>query len=186
MNGTEEPEAPITVDAYQDKLVRLYRSCTKEPLEGYIVAVGREWLVVSVNDDSASMDGFSVVRTKDVVRVEPRGPADEFVRRSLTLRQEWPPAKPSWPIQVDSTAEMLRGIVSHAKVVSIFIEHEDPDVMFVGVPFWYRDDALGLTEINASGQWEEGESEWEFDRISRLEFDNLYLNRVLEVADHQE
>lgn len=172
----------ITPGAHQDEVVRVHRSCTDETLDGYIVAVGREWLLLTVVDGSASVDGFAVLRTSDIVSVETQGNTDQLVRQSLQIRREWPPPTLSWSINLDSTAEMLRDVASHASVVGLYIEHEDPDVLFVGVPYWHRDDALGLSEIDSTGRWVADDSEWEFDRISRLALDDRYVNRVLEVA----
>lgn len=175
-------ELPRSFHNTRESLVRIYRSVTPEPIDGMVVGLGRTWALLQVVDDAASLDGYTLVRVAQVTEVKGFGLSERFVRRSLELRGAWPPRPPAWSMNLDRTDDLISALVGHVKVVGIYIEEEDPDVFFVGVPFIYMRKLLGLREIDASGQWCEELSEWDFNRLTRIDFDSLYLARVLEVA----
>ena len=166
-----------------DSLVRITRSVSAESLDGYIVARGRKWLLVRVVDGSSCLDGYTVIRNDQLTRVKKRGTTAQFVRRLLEMHDQWPPTGPDFSVDLDGTGGLVAALSNQEMAVGVYIEEEDPDVMFVGVPFSYRRKKLGLNEIDSTGEWRTGASQWEYRRLTRIDFFSRYTIQMLEVAN---
>lgn len=165
-------------------LVRILRSVSAEPVDGYIVACGRKWLLVRVVDDSGSLDGYTVIRNDHLTDVRNRGTTAQFVRRLLEMHHQWPPAGPGFSVDLDRTGGLVAALSDQDMAVGLYIEEEDPDVMFVGVPFLYRRGMLGLHEIDSTGAWRAEASQWKHRRVTKIDFCSRYTIHMLEVAKH--
>jgi hypothetical protein len=163
-------------------LVRIRRSVSEDPLDGFVLDRGREWLLISAVDDSCSPDGYSVVRSSHVTEMQDRGPTARFARKYLELCGEWPPQPPGFALNLNNTAGLVTILSGQGMAIEVYIEEEDPDVLFVGVPF-LSTDGLGLREIDAGGSWRGEDSEWEVERITQIRFGSRYTTHMLEVAE---
>jgi hypothetical protein len=164
------------------KLVRIHRTVTPEPLDGYIIAQGRTWLLARPIDDSADIDGYTLLRNTHVKKVKKQ--RGTFTRRLLEMRHQWPPAGPDFPVDLDSTRRLMAELSDQGLPVSVFIEKEDPDVLFLGLPSVHGPKALKLREIDAAGDWHAEPSYWKHRRITRIDFGTRYTITMLEVAHH--
>jgi hypothetical protein len=167
-----------------DSLVRIMRSASVDPVDGYIVARGRKWLLVRVVDGSSCLDGYTAIRNEHITEVTDRGTTAQFTRRLLKMQNQWPPTGPSFSIDLDRTAGLVAALSDQDIAVGVYIEEEDPDVIFVGIPFRYKQNILGLNEIDSTGEWRSEASQWNHRRLTRIEFCSRYTIHMLEVAKH--
>jgi hypothetical protein len=161
-------------------LVQVHRSVSSDPIEGFILAVGKEWMLLAALRDDISLDGFCVVRIEDIEEIEQRLASQRFVRRALTLQRAWPPTGPS--VDLDTTGAMVAGVSSLNRTLSLFTEGIDEDLCFIGVPIGQTSTSLGLSEIRYTAEWEDDPTEWDFADITRVDFGEKYAARLLEVA----
>lgn len=163
-------------------LVRVQRTvCGRERLDGYVVDVGARWALLAMLDDRIVLDGFTAVSIADIIRVKRAG-TREFVERALRLHGEWPPRAPAESIPLGDMRELVRFAAQQDPMITIHIEHRDPDVCFIGVPVKFGRRYLHLREATPNAEWWDRIWKWAWSDISRVDFGDRYARTLHEVA----
>ena len=161
-------------------LVRLDRGDDLDLLDGYVVAVGTEWVLLAVLDDAIVLDGHTALRLADVRRVGRRSNGD-MVQQALTLREQWPPAPPAEALDLDSARGLLTSLMEQP-AITVHPELDDPTVCFVGAPAGLGDRSLRLVEVSPRGVWDSGSTKYRVDDITRVDIGGRYEQALLSVA----
>ncbi|WP_432991635.1 hypothetical protein [Dactylosporangium sp. CA-233914] len=165
------------------ELVRVGRVWSEETFEGYVGAVSGQWAALTPLAGNIFLDGYAVVRLDDITSLEPRGGPESFPARSLTLDGAWPPP----PLPEDVELASARGILASAarryRLVSIYIERDDPGVVFRGRVAGFDQKSLRLLELSSAAQWSREPTAWRLDEITRVDFGGEYERKLLRVAD---
>ncbi len=106
-----------------------------DKLDGVVVPLGRKWLAMALDDD-AGFDGFAVIRSRDVCRVEPLNNG-RFLRDSWALQGHWPVPYVG-DVVLERTREMLPGLSRLFPVLTVHYEYDDPHACLIGVPLRCR------------------------------------------------
>lgn len=149
-------------------------------IDGYVVAMGEEWVLLSRIDDHRPK-GFCALRIADVQRIKTLR-EDALLRQVLEAAGFWPPASPSVELNLDSTRGVVETAHRAATLVNIQVEHELPDEAFIGLPIGWNSASVVMEEITPQGMWDDSVSEWAFDSITRVEFDSDYERDLLLVG----
>ncbi|ROR80294.1 hypothetical protein SAMN06295974_2546 [Plantibacter flavus] len=162
-------------------IVKLNRmSAPYETLEGFVVAIGRKWVLVAPIASGGFFDGYAVIRVREIARVR----FDRsFQRRFSETRPEWPVnPPPGRPMpDLDSTRGMLRSFL--AKGVLCAIERRNkPDLMWVGVPDQLRRHWLYLLEVRSDATWHAGPLGYRLRTITLVRMGDQYLRALAAVA----
>lgn len=163
-------------------LVRV-RRCIEgaEVLDGFVVGVGRTWLLLVPLTPLIHLDGWVAVRLDDVLRVEVRGDRDGFVARALRTRGEWPPR--GLALDLDDDAALLRDAGRAAPLVTVHTERDDPGVCFIGEVTAVEDGAVAMRTIDPDAQWESHLDDWELGEVTRVDLLGDYEGALALVAD---
>lgn len=152
-----------------------------DQLAGYVVGLGSRWVLFSVFSGGAA-NGWVAVRVSDIVAVS-LAPGSEFLRLGLEYRRAWPAASPRAPLALSQDARaLITSASSTFPLVTLYAEGEDPHSCSIGRPLNWADDRLLFHEMNASADWEEEPSEWQFSVISRVDVGGRYETALARVA----
>src|SRR5689334_1133165 len=95
----------------REKIMKIRRrSRPGYTIDGFVLAVGRQWVLLSQTTAGGYLDGYAAIRISDVKSVRPdRSFQSEFAK----TRPEWPPALPpvSTEPDLDGTKRMLRSLL---------------------------------------------------------------------------
>lgn len=166
--------ASLTEAARDQASVRIARSTLRRSnkVEGFVVAVGKVWVLLAVLDPNVDLDGYAALRLDDVSKVERRGGPDTFVGRALAARGQWPPV--TVDVNLDDVADLLRTASDVAPLVTVHIEEDDPTVCYVGRPVRYSKRSVHMLDITPEAVWEKEPTEWPFVMLTRVEFGGRY------------
>lgn len=168
------------VDAIEP--VRLTRGIPgADVLEAYVLATGPKWTLLANLADNFALDGYIAIRTRDIDRVQ-RHLKGDFPTRLLRGRGHWPPPPPDPMPSLERTADMLRSLASHVPTVTVHVEHDDPEVCFIGAPVEWTDRALWMQEISPKATWDDTLSKWRFRDVTRVDVGASYEAALYEVA----
>ncbi|GCD18844.1 hypothetical protein ACFO3K_17885 [Cellulomonas algicola] len=173
-----ELRATLAAAVRERTAVRVTRRIRKAAsIDGYVVDVGRAWLLVAVLGDDIRLDGWTAVRLSDVRRVRER--VDEsaaFYRAALTARGEWPPGPPSstGSLDLDDVGGLVRTAGAAAPLVTIHVEEDDPSVCFVGRPERVGPKHLRLREITPGATWDDTTTRWRLRDLTRVDVGGGY------------
>jgi hypothetical protein len=163
-------------------LVRLRRQKDADRLEGYVVAIGKKWLVLNVAT-AGEPNGWAAVRLSDIRNNwEARG--KRFQRRAFELAHAWPPAPPTLPLAVDgSVRELIESAAAAYPLVTIFVEDDDPNICFIGEPVGWTPRKLIWRNLDLDASWEAYEVKYKLSDITRLDIGGRYESLLGRVAD---
>ncbi|WP_344254698.1 hypothetical protein [Terrabacter carboxydivorans] len=162
--------------------VRITRSIPgADVLEGFVIASGAKWTLLASLADDFTIDGHIAIRTRQVERVQ-RHPQRDGATRLLTQRGHWPPPTLNPMSPLDDTRVLIHGLAAQSPTVSLFVETDDPDVCFIGVPVERTDRSAVLDEISPEATWEDTVSRWRYRDITRVDVGCRYEAAPVEAA----
>jgi hypothetical protein len=154
-----------------------------DPIEGYVVTLGPEWVLLSVLTEGAP-DGWTGLRTSDVRSVV-HAPSGPFVQRGLVHRENWPPQAPLEHLVVHGgVQELLASAGAGFSLLVLHREQADPLSCMVGRPAALTSDRLEWRHLSPDGVWEPGSDFWELSTITRIDVGTQYalaLGRAAEL-----
>ncbi len=150
-----------------------------DKLDGVVVSLGRKWLAMALDDD-AGFDGFAVIRSRDVCRVEPLNNG-RFLRDSWALQGHWPVPYVG-DVVLERTREMLPGLSRLFPVLTMHYEYDDPHACLIGVPLRCRRHSFTLQTIDPDAQWNEWVTTFRYPEVSRVDVATAYSRRLLDVG----
>src|SRR5262245_44793069 len=163
----------LATAARESMLVRVARSIRRsEKLDGFVVGIGREWVLLALLDPNIYLDGHTAVRIRDVAKVSRRGGPDTFVGRALAARGEWPPV--AVDVNLDSVADLIRTASDAAPLVTLHVEEYDTTVCFIGRPVRFGKRSVRMQEITPEATWRAQPTRWAFADVTRVEFGGRY------------
>ncbi len=143
-----------------------------DTVEGFVVTVGDEWLLLAVLAPTIHFDGYTALRLRDLAEVELLDAQEGFVGRALKARGEWPPVRVEVPL--DDVADLIQGAASVAPLVTLHLEKDDPTVCHVGRPTRLTRRRVHLLDITPSAQWRDRPRRWALSTITRVDFGGQY------------
>lgn len=168
--------------AMEDRtLVRLTRSIRNaDKVDGFVVGIGEEWVLLASLDPNIDLDGFTGVRLADITKVAVRGGPDSFVPRALHVRGKWPPVPAE--VNLDGVSELIRTAADLAPLVVIHIEADDPDVCFIGRPIRFTARKVHLVEIDPQARWRDQPRKYLLQSVTQVEFGGRYEEALVLVG----
>ncbi|MEC3977823.1 hypothetical protein [Amycolatopsis sp. H20-H5] len=164
------------------QLLRIERVIPRaDPVEGYVLDVGTEWVLLATLDPALVLDGFTAVRIADI-SVAGKQTARAFIRRALELHGEWPPSSPAGEIPLDHPGELLAALGAGRPLVTIHVERDVPDVCYIGSPGKVGRRKLHLREVSYRAKWDEETSKWSLADLTRIEFGRRYEQALFDIA----
>lgn len=146
----------------EQALVHIDRGGELDVLEGYVVAIGAEWLLLARLDPAIVLDGHA-----DLRRVR-RRQSGEMAQQALTLRGQWPPRPAEPALDLDGTDGLLASLMT-LPVLTIHPEHDNPDICFVGAPVSRDQRTLRLVEVTPRRVWNSQPTEFRVAGITRID-----------------
>lgn len=158
--------------------VKLHRPFPSDPrLNGYIVAASDELVVVHAFHDFMP-DGYSVVRARDIDRIE-SGPHERFWDTMLEGEGLLGGLETMPPIELGSMAEAVRSTMEQSAYLVVQCEDREEKIQDFYLGYV---EAMGVGEIlfrhfDAAGRWHEAPGCIDIDEITRLQLDTPYIRR---------
>src|SRR5262245_59946189 len=125
MQSTSSTVRTLLAEAMTRKrLVRVHRRLEDGVVDGFVVGVDRQWMLLLLVGEGIRYDGFQAFRLRDIVSVDSPSPRDAFYRRVLSLRQLRRPPSPR--LDLSSTETLIRSAGRRFPLVTIHRELADP------------------------------------------------------------
>lgn len=162
-------------------IVNLWRE-TLDPhrMTGYVVDLDSDFVVIHVRNDYILLDGYSVLRVKDITRVEEKPKFVDFYMEALKLRG-YAPKRPVG-IRLTCIAAILESVNKHYPLVTIHREKIVKDVCSIGRIEKLTDKSLILQWLTPGAQWDGYSPRYKLKSITRIDFGGLYEDALARVA----
>lgn len=183
--ATWDPEVTAGLHRARQELhaVKIARNGDFDDIEGFVLDIGRQWVLLAVLDASIVLDGFAALRIEDIHTVDVQASSD-FIRKALTLREFWPPSQPPRPVGLADVRELLSSSAGATPLVTVHLEETDPDCCYIGVVREIDTDHVALLEVTPSAEWELEPTSYPLDEITRVDLGGRYEDALFSIAGH--
>jgi hypothetical protein len=162
------------------RLIRIEREIETGWVNGYVVAIGNDWFLLAVVDDSIRPKGFEAFRRRDVIKYTDPAPHAAFVEAALAKR------KIRLPEPLDFNMSDTASILTEANrypLVSIHREIADPGVCHIGKLTSLTKQSVLLREISPSATWYDNEpGSYALSEITKIDFGDPYAEALALVS----
>jgi hypothetical protein len=166
----------------RDALIRIERSNLEDgSIEGYVVALGPDFFLMEVIDDSIRMDGHYCLRYQDITDCENPCSRMGFVENVLQLRGIERAEKPE--VDLSSIEAIVQSVGTSQSIITIHPEETDPGTCFIGKYGGMENGFLSLLELTTDGKWSEEPGKYAIEEITRVDFGGAYEGALLLVAN---
>lgn len=164
-----------------DQIVNIRRrSRPGYTIDGFVLAVGRRWVLLSKTTEGGHFDGYAAIRISDIKNVRPdRSFQSDFAK----TRPEWPPALPSarGRLDLDTNRGMLRSLLAPNHIAGIE-RNLRVDATWIGVPYDMTKKFLYLWEVTPQATWNEAPFGYRLKTITTVIFDDRYQTALAAMA----
>jgi len=151
-----------------------------DAIDGFVTGIGSSWVVMSKFTDEVHLDGWTLLRLKDIQAVSIEPDPDCFEVKALRARSEWPP--PVADVALDDVAEALRSAAAADELTTVFVEFYRPDVCWIGTPTSIGRRTLRLREVGPRADWHRKPRPIDLEDVTRIEFGGDYEEALRLVA----
>lgn len=147
---------------------------------GYVLALGRKWVLLAHIADGGFFDGQIAFRLRDLRDVRD---STSFESRAAQLRDEWPPRTPAALVAVDldRTSGVLRAFGADGSLIGVQSDHRY-DALWIGVLDEVRRHWVYLWEVDSTGEWRDRPLGYRLRRLTVIERGGQYLRGLGDVA----
>lgn len=148
-----------------------------DPLDGFVVSVGKKWAVLARTMDGGYFDGYVAFRLPDVTDVSREHGFEPTFSRRL----------PEWPAVLDpefdlnSTDGVLRSMAIRSPLIAIEKERERP-AMWIGEIDEIDTDRLWLVEVRRKATWRKSSRGYKLRAITAVSIETHYLTALAAIA----
>ena len=176
-------ESELRKAADENTLVRIERGDFEEScpeLEGKVLSFSESIVCVAALDDRVRFNGFEIFSRDQITDIEIPAPHARFYESALRLRGEAIPQPP--PLSLISMRSVLESVGEIAPLVVIHRETDEPEVCEIGQVTSFDSNTFRLREIDPDAEWDEDESEFPYDEVTRVSYGGEYEAALALVA----
>jgi hypothetical protein len=147
---------------------------------GFVVGVEASFALIHYcNLNIVCLDGYSTVPLTEMRKVQ-MVDEEAFLSRALQVKGMQPLPQPD--ILLLDFPGMLSSANAHFPLITVHIDHQEPDTCYVGRVETMTSKTLTLRQINIHAQWSRSRS-FKFKDITRVEFGGGYEQALWMVAE---
>lgn len=149
-------------------------------LQGVVLPVGDDLVLLHRLSDAIHLDGYCVLRTCDVTKVQQRPRYGSFYQRALRLRHE----KPRLPCDIDLSA-IGCAIASAEDAFPLLTLHREvisPDTCSIGRRRTLTDNTIILRRLTPMAMWDGDSPRHRLSDVTLLESGGQYEDALARVA----
>ncbi|GAA3034067.1 hypothetical protein GCM10020229_51880 [Kitasatospora albolonga] len=162
-------------------LVRVHRTIPDaDTIDGFVLGTNPEWTLLAECPE-VRLDGFTAIRTPDIARIRKHGDEDSLTIRALRRRGQWPP--PPSPVTFDDLPGLLTSAARHHTLLTVHLEHEAPDIAWIGTVARLTRKTLRLHQIDPDARWHPRPTKFPLAAITQVAFGSHYEHTLEEFAD---
>ncbi len=152
-----------------------------QTVKGFIVSVGRRWVLVHQTMDGGFFDGHVAIRISEVHRV--RGDVT-FESAFARTQPEWPPAQPrsDRDVELGTTAGLLASLASPGQLFGVE-RNKKYDAMWIGVLEGVIRPWLYMREVRPDATWHDEPLGYRLRTITLVLVGTHYLRGLTSIAE---
>lgn len=150
--------------------------------QGFVVGIGRKWVLIHVLDRGVRLNGYHAIRERDITRA--RLSADRFRVRFLAINNQEGVAPDG--IALDRTRDLLRTATERSRIIGVNTEYDDESIRYIGAARDFGNRRFAIKGVSTQAKWKPSDGRnYRYFEVSRIDFDDDYMRALLTVLDHR-
>ena len=149
-------------------------------IRGVVLDSTPDLVLLHVLDDGIRLDGYSVIRIKDITRLDVLLPRADLYHEALRLRRQRP-RNPRSVVLSDLTAVIISAGNAYP-LVTLHPERKKPGICWIGHPLYVEKRDLVLAYITPGATWD-GEHRCRLADITKVDFNGAYDAQSWDLID---
>lgn len=156
------------------------RSRPSYTVDGFVLAVGRAWVLLAQVESGGYPDGYALLRLDDITEVQPDS---SFQSAFAATLPSWPRPLPptNGALDLDSTRGMLDSVLRAGELIGIERDRRF-DGLWIGVPHSLTTRWLWLTEVDHRADWHDAPNGYKLATITTVVFGDRYQTALAAMA----
>ena len=163
--------------------VRIERSSVENAkgwLDGYVADFSEKLILIEVIGDHIRLDGWNILRKKDITTLEVPNPRYEFYEEALRLQGDRRGKLPR--LQLDNVRTALETVNAASPLVVVHQELIDPDVCEIGRILEFNTRSFVMQTMGLHAEFHEEVDTFNYSDVTRIDFGGGYENALALVA----
>lgn len=154
-----------------------------DQVDGFVVGIGTTWVALARVGPDLNLDGWALLRLRDVRKVVFREVGERRGLESRALRSMglWPPTRPDLQLD-DDLPEVIGSLAALSPVLVAYREYCRPDVCWVGEVITVDQQTLTIRALDPRAEWELRPRMIDAADLSRVELGGGYELALKSVA----
>jgi hypothetical protein len=154
------------------------RSESMDRVEGFVVGLGKKWVLLARTADGGYPDGLTAIRVRDVSSIEKdRSFATEFANT-----QSQPSPAELTSIDLDRTDQVIETMSALAGMVAVERERIRTGSMWIGEYQGKRGKWFGLLEVRPNASWHRKPFAYRLRDVTTVSVQSRYLRALAAIA----
>jgi hypothetical protein len=149
-------------------------------IRGFVVATGERWVALQALTNQIEVDGWVMLRLRDIQAVSIEPDPNCFVIGALRKRGQWPPTAP--PVSLNRADALVTSAADAAPLVTVYDEFDAPDGCWIGSVVSVDDKVLRLLDVSAKAVWARKPRTFSPADVTRVEIGGGYEEALHLVA----
>lgn len=152
---------------------------SSDRIDGFVVAASDTWVTIACLD-GCRLDGWHVLRVRDIqaVVIDPDKGCMQI--RALKARSCWPPEDPA--LDLTDALSLLNSLAAQTRVAAIHLELDRPDICWEGRILCVDADTVTYLEIDTQAEWKRKPRLIDLDDITRIDIGGDYESALTLLA----
>jgi hypothetical protein len=152
-------------------------------LTGYVVGLGSDFVAIQVQSNEITLNGYTVLRVKDITLIEEKPEWCDFYVEALKLRG-YTPSRPVG-ICLDGVVSVLESINRNYPLLTVHREGIIRDECAIGRVENLTAKTLILQWLTPGAKWDGYSPRYKLKTITKIDFGDLYADALARVAQIQ-
>ncbi len=148
-------------------------------ISGILLDASQNYLLLQVISDQITLNGYQIIRRRDISHIERPAPQQNFILKALALRCQTP--RHPGIINMKSMRTILKSVSRLSPLITIHQEITDPSICWIGKIFKVNDDLLHLHCITPEAAFESSYDTFDVEGVTRIDFGGAYEDALWQV-----
>lgn len=148
--------------------------------EGYLLDASDQFILLHRLSDRIDLDGYEVLRLKDVTKLEIDFPRKRLFEKALKMKSI--SYRRPMGVQLTNTRALLSSVSNQYPLIVIERELRAPGECEVGRIKLLTDEKYALKWLSPDSKWEDDPEVYDIADVTRVQFDGEYENTLALVA----
>lgn len=162
------------MELIKNSFYTIYLNGRKSILQGILIYMGEEWVLLKYVPVDYVLDGYLLIRTKYIRRIE-RGVDEVFNESVIRLKLASEKTNEEY-FNLNERFDVLYYLMRNQIIIQF--DFHDDSVSYIGKIKRIYTKTIRMESLNPRGEWEE-ENSYQLDRIRTIQFDNDYIDSLI-------